>query len=111
LYLTIVICSTGKFVDNSTIKDLGIHLLLISTLIPGKALSINGPWWFYSMIFQLYLLFPIFMWIERKYSIKGLISLALLGLVGTVLLYNPMGKIGLNPIYLSIYLSIYWLFT
>lgn len=40
-----------------------IHILLKLTLlfnfIPGEALSISGPWWFFSLIFQLYLVFPI----------------------------------------------------
>lgn len=39
--------------------ELGYKLLFIHTLLPNSGLSVNGPWWFFGLIFQLYLLFPL----------------------------------------------------
>lgn len=48
-------------------KEIGYKLLLIHTLLPDSGLSINGPWWFFGLIFQLYLLFPLlFKWIKKS---------------------------------------------
>lgn len=47
-------------------RELKLKLLFIHTLIPDAGLSINGPWWFFGLIFQLYLLFPLlFRWFQR----------------------------------------------
>lgn len=46
--------------------ELGYKLLLVHTLVPDSALSLVGPWWFFGLIFQLYLLFPlVFRWTRR----------------------------------------------
>lgn len=52
-------------------------LILVSNLVPGEGLSLNGPWWFYSMIVQLYLLFPLAYRVLRKYKWAGFAVLAL----------------------------------
>ena len=57
--------------------DLLWKLLLIHTLIPHQGLSINGPWWFLGLIFQLYLLFPLLFNIIRKINLKGVIAICL----------------------------------
>ena len=60
------IVMTGEMLGDSVKTQLGYKLFFIHTLIPNAGLSVNGPWWFFGLIFQLYLLFPyIFRWIER----------------------------------------------
>jgi peptidoglycan/LPS O-acetylase OafA/YrhL len=44
------------FKDN--MQSLTYKLTLISNFIPGELYSINGPWWFISLIFQFYIIFP-----------------------------------------------------
>ena len=47
-------------------KEIGYKLLFIHTLIPNSGLSLNGPWWFFALILQLYLLFPLlYRWFKR----------------------------------------------
>lgn len=49
-----------------TATEVGYKLLFIHTLIPDSALTLIGPWWFFGLIFQLYLFFPlIFKWTQR----------------------------------------------
>lgn len=47
------------------------ELLFIHTLIPDSWLSLNGPWWFFALIFQLYLLFPLLFRFIRKHDWKA----------------------------------------
>jgi len=49
----------GKVFSTYEKTELGYKLLFIHTLIPNSGLSLNGPWWFFGLIFQLYLLFPL----------------------------------------------------
>jgi len=102
LYILVVILSTGRFIDNQTLADLGIQLSLFANFIPDKALSITGPWWFYSLIFQFYALFPLFMWVVKKFNTRGLVAISIIGIIATVLLYNPMRQVALNPLYLFV---------
>lgn len=51
--------------------EIKYRLLLIHTLIPNSGLSINGPWWFFGLIFQLYLLFPYLFKIIKKWRWKA----------------------------------------
>ena len=51
------------------IKSLGSFILRLTPIInfiPGKALNISGPFWFYSMIMQLYLLFIPLIYFKKK---------------------------------------------
>ena len=51
-----------------------LKLTLVSNLIPGEALSISGPWWFFSLIFQLYLVAPILLRIQNnRYLYAGMV--------------------------------------
>ena len=52
-------------------KQIGYKLLLIHTLIPNFGLSLCGPWWFFGLIFQLYLLFPLLYHSMRKWGWKA----------------------------------------
>ena len=61
----VVVCLLGCLVMNGRLfnqgewREIGYKFLFIHTLIPNSGLSINGPWWFFGLIFQLYLLYPL----------------------------------------------------
>lgn len=96
-YIIVILFTSGNLIGMNTLKDLGIQFTLFGNLFPGKAMTISGPWWFYSFIFQFYLVFPLLMWIHRKTGWMGLAGLVILGYLFTILLYNPMNQASLNP--------------
>jgi peptidoglycan/LPS O-acetylase OafA/YrhL len=61
-------------------------LLLISNFIPGQLYSLNGPWWFVSLIVQFYLLFPSILTFYKKYREYGLIILSIVSILVTYFL-------------------------
>lgn len=62
-------------------NEIGYKLLFIHTLIPESGLSLNGPWWFFGLIFQLYLLFPLLFKLIKKYTWKAFVSVLILSYV------------------------------
>ncbi|HJH60664.1 MAG TPA: acyltransferase [Bacteroidetes bacterium] len=58
-------------------REIGLKLLFLHTLLPDSGLSVNGPWWFFALIIQLYVLFPFMFELIRKYNLKALILLCL----------------------------------
>jgi peptidoglycan/LPS O-acetylase OafA/YrhL len=77
--------------------DLMKDLLYQLALFPGKPTGISGPWWFYSFIFQFYLVFPAMMWVWGKAGLKGLAGMVIAGYLVTILFYTPMRAAGFNP--------------
>lgn len=72
-----VVCFLGTIVMRQRMftaeewREIGYKALFIHTLIPDEGVSINGPWWFFSLIIQLYFLFPLlFKWF-RKWGWKA----------------------------------------
>lgn len=57
--------------------EMKYKLLFIHTLLPNQGTSINGPWWFFGLIFQLYLIFPPLFHIIRKHGIKALVAICI----------------------------------
>ncbi|WP_299433171.1 acyltransferase [uncultured Aquimarina sp.] len=62
---------TVFFVENRVFnfyewRDLVLKLMFINNFIPNKALNINGPWWFFSLIIQLYVLFPLLFYFFKR---------------------------------------------
>ncbi len=53
-----------------------LKLSLLSNLVPDQALSITGPWWFFSMIFQLYLIAPLLLQVRRNSTLIMMIVAA-----------------------------------
>ncbi len=65
------------------------NLLMMQTLIPGEAFGISGPWWFYALIVQLYLLsIPLFKLIQ-KFSWKALLTILALA-YSSIFLFNGL---------------------
>ncbi len=50
--------------------------LLIHTILPNEGLSLIGPWWFFGLIFQLYILFPFLFSSIEKHGIKALVLIS-----------------------------------
>ncbi|HNW75740.1 MAG TPA: acyltransferase [Bacteroidales bacterium] len=93
LYIVFTIIRSERVPGPDMLKDLLCQL----ALIPGRPTAISGPWWFYSFIFQFYLIFPVLMWINRKAGVKGLAGLVIIGYLVTIFFYDPMRKTGFNP--------------
>ena len=53
-------------------SSLVYKLLFIHTMMPYEGTSICGPWWFFGLIMQLYILFPILLNLSQKYGPKFL---------------------------------------
>ena len=96
----------GAMISRYDKTEIGYKLLLIHTLIPGSGTSINGPWWFFGLIFQLYLLFPylfklIEKWKWKAFAVVCVVSYALIFLFkyvltayhGTVIIMNAPGHL------------------
>jgi len=96
-YIIFTLFISGNLIGINTLKDLGIQFTLFANLVPGKAMTITGPWWFYSFIFQFYLIFPLLIWIHRKTGWIGLVGLVAIGYLFTIFLYQPMNQANLNP--------------
>ena len=62
-------------------KALLYKLTFTSNFIPGEALKLVGPWWFVSLIVQFYLFFPLLLKVEKRFSTKGLVAVALLSIL------------------------------
>ncbi|MGB1210949.1 peptidoglycan/LPS O-acetylase OafA/YrhL [Lacinutrix venerupis] len=54
-----------EFNSNDAINFL-LRFTLLANLIPKKVFVLNGPFWFYSLIVQLYLLFPFLISLLKK---------------------------------------------
>lgn len=62
------------------LMKLGVKVLAISNLIPNEFLSVNGPWWFFTMIVQFYIFFPILFTLSKKWKHFN-VSLLVFGLL------------------------------
>lgn len=70
-----------KFPWTDCYKDMKYKLLFIHTLLPKQGISVNGPWWFFGLIFQLYLVFPALFVILKKYNVKALITICIISFI------------------------------
>lgn len=55
-----------EFITNITWKELAYKCLFIHTLLPESGLRVIGPWWFFGLIVQLYILFPFLFRLLKK---------------------------------------------
>jgi peptidoglycan/LPS O-acetylase OafA/YrhL len=73
-----------------------VELSLLSSVWPGHQLQLVGPWWFFSVIFQFYALFPLLRRITIRYGGEGLIMVGVTGLVFTYLANPVLVSNGIN---------------
>lgn len=52
-------------------------LLFIHTLLPFEGTELVGPWWFFGLIFQLYLIFPFLNKYIKRYQWKALVVICI----------------------------------
>jgi len=97
IFILFTLISTGELIGMPLLADMGIQFTLFANLIPGKAMVITGPWWFYSFIFQFYLVFPLLFWINKKRGWVGLAGLVIIGYLFAIFLYQPLVDVKLNP--------------
>lgn len=73
----IIVLMLFKIVDEATFfgqsewTETMYKLLFVGNLIPNSGLSLNGPWWFFGLIFELYLLFPLLFSCIKRYGWKA----------------------------------------
>ena len=82
-YYIALIITENHFLNISNWRAFLWKALLIHTFLPKQALSLNGPWWFFGLIFQLYLFFPLLFKIIKKYNLNGFIAICLFSFVCT----------------------------
>lgn len=51
-------------------RETAYKLLLIHTLHPYSGLTMCGPWWFFGLIVQLYILFPVLLSLTQRHGTK-----------------------------------------
>lgn len=79
-----------------TLKAYLLRLSLLANIWPGMQLSLVGPWWFFSFIFQFYAVFPMLNWLVRKHGDSALVVTGALGLGLTVALNPVLTRYDLN---------------
>ena len=65
-----------EFASGETVlawKSIFWKLTAVSNFIPGEALSPVGPWWFFSLIIQIYAVFPLLLQGHKRYGVKFLL--------------------------------------
>jgi peptidoglycan/LPS O-acetylase OafA/YrhL len=62
-------------------KEFFYKFVFIHILIPESDTSLSGPWWFFGLIFQLYLLFPLLFKAIKKYNVKAFIVICLISYI------------------------------
>ena len=88
LLLIFITSYEAGFPEPEKLKSILLKFTLLFNFIPGEALSVSGPLWFFSLIVQLYFVFPFLLFITKKYGENGMLFMAL-GFVIISLLFNP----------------------
>ncbi|MCK5856292.1 MAG: acyltransferase family protein [Bacteroidales bacterium] len=78
-----------------------LKITFLSNFVPQEVFSLSGPWWFYSMIVQLYLVFPFLLSLQKKY---GNIALVGISVISYIILFF------FNPWFIIHYSSLYFFF-
>lgn len=96
LKLGLYLYKNQGFLYMEEIKSGLLKLTLLHNFFPNEALTLSGPWWFFSLIIQFYLVFPLLMYIQKKTGSKFLLIMSFLFLI-VEYLFNPyLLSIGLN---------------
>lgn len=74
-------------------------LLFIQNFMPHLVYKMVGPWWFFSLIVQLYIIFPFILALFKRYGIKAIISIGLIAWVTTLIVNPIVGKWDYNLYY------------
>lgn len=83
VFLLIVIPIWERGFNAETVKSLLLKLTLVFNFIPGEATAVTGPFWFFSLIIQLYIIFPPLMQLTRKFGPYSMIIVGVISLLIT----------------------------
>lgn len=89
----------GKSFNLIYFRDILLQLTFLNNFIPDFIFRLNGPWWFYSVIVQLYLIFPLLVLIHKRFRKYGLLILFFFWIILNALLYKTLLEAGLNTYY------------
>jgi peptidoglycan/LPS O-acetylase OafA/YrhL len=64
--LTLYVIKTPEPFAWEELKKLAAHLLLVNTLVPDLFFHLNSSFWSICVEWQLYLLFPVFLWLTLR---------------------------------------------
>ena len=70
-------------------KSMIYKLLFIHLFIPGETMMLCGPWWFFGLIIQLYIFFPLLYKLISKYGFK---AFALISIVSYLFVYYALNN-------------------
>lgn len=76
--------------SNDDLKSALYKLLFVHIFIPGEAMTLNGPWWFFGLIIQLYIFFPLLYKLISKYGTKVFL---IISFVSYIIIYYVLNKI------------------
>lgn len=89
VYLLILTIKSGHLPSWVIFRLAIADLLFLQSLVPGEAFSLVGPWWFFPMIIQLYMVFPLVMRAYKRWGVKAVYAAGLTAWLLTLLL-NPL---------------------
>ena len=89
----------GRSMNLIYFRDIFLQLTFLNNFVPGFIFRLNGPWWFYSVIVQLYLVFPLLTSIHKKYQQYGLYIIFFIWIILNAVWYEPLLAAGINPYY------------
>lgn len=90
ILIIIILFKSNAFPGLAFYRSMLYKFLFIHNLIPGEALKINGPWWFYALIVQLYAIFPLIYKIIKKFDWFGFVGILVFCYVLIFLFYKPL---------------------
>lgn len=80
-FFLLKISTNCSFLSAGELKSLGLKFIFVSNFMNNEWYSICGPWWFFGLIIQLYLFFPLFYKLIRKHGLSAFIVLSLVSYV------------------------------
>ncbi|MCQ2318862.1 MAG: acyltransferase [Bacteroidales bacterium] len=63
-------------------------LLFIHTFIPGESMTLDGPLWFFGLIIQLYIFFPLLFKLINKHGLKAFVFISAISYLIVYLVLN-----------------------
>ena len=85
--MVLYLLTSARFPSVYMVKESLLKLTLLYGFIPGSALSVSGPWWFFSAIVQLYAFFPLLNFLTKKYGSNAMLVVAAV-FIGLSMLFN-----------------------
>lgn len=78
------------------IESLLYKVMLVSNFMSDERLRLVGPWWFISLIFQVYFLYPLLFRLLAKFGNLFLLAISVLSISLMILTNGSIGDVNLN---------------